>query len=78
MGAFNEWAQGSFLENPDCREFETVAMNLLFGACVVMRRQFLLQGFSQEMAGKNFSLPPEVGKFTPLTLEKMNEILEKV
>jgi hypothetical protein len=34
MGAFNEWAAGSFLADPDNRTFETVAMNMLFGACV--------------------------------------------
>ena len=71
MGAFNEWARGSFLENPDCREFETVAMNLLFGACVVMRRLRI----ANDLAAANMNLPADIGKFTPMSIEKINEIL---
>lgn len=41
MGAFNEWAKGSFLEQPQNRTVVGVALNLLFGACVVLRRQAL-------------------------------------
>jgi len=43
MGAFNEWVKGSFLEKPQNRTVVTVARNLLFGACVVLRRQYLRQ-----------------------------------
>jgi len=38
MGAFNEWSKGSFLEQPKHRRVVTVAKNLLYGACVHMRR----------------------------------------
>jgi PfaD family protein len=43
MGAFNEWAKGSFLEQPKNRTVVTVARNLLYGACVILRRQALRQ-----------------------------------
>ncbi|MDD5208671.1 MAG: PfaD family polyunsaturated fatty acid/polyketide biosynthesis protein [Elusimicrobiales bacterium] len=37
MGAFNEWAKGSFLEKPEARDAVTVAHNLLAGAAVLTR-----------------------------------------
>jgi len=37
MGAFNEWAKGSFLEDPANRKVVTIALNLLHGAAVIMR-----------------------------------------
>ncbi len=43
MGAFNEWAKGSPLEKPANRTVVGVALNLLVGACVVLRRQALRQ-----------------------------------
>jgi trans-AT polyketide synthase, acyltransferase and oxidoreductase domains len=45
MGAFNEWAKGSYLEETRYRNVTTVAKNLLYGACIVLRRQALaMQG----------------------------------
>ena len=38
MGAFNEWAKGSFLEQPKNRTVVTVALNLLYGAAVALRQ----------------------------------------
>ena len=43
MGAFNEWAKGSFLEPPANRTVAAVALNLLYGACVHTRRIALRQ-----------------------------------
>ena len=37
MGAFNEWAKGSFLEDPGNRKAADIAMNLLFGAAAILR-----------------------------------------
>src|SRR4029077_13940128 len=37
MGAFNEWTKGSFLERPENRRVVTVAMNILYGAAVLLR-----------------------------------------
>jgi PfaD family protein len=46
MGAFNEWAKGSFLEQPRNRRVVTVALNLLYGAAVLTRLHILrCQGF---------------------------------
>jgi PfaD family protein len=45
MGAFNEWTRGSFLEHPANRRVVTLAMNILFGAAVLMRaNQYRQQG----------------------------------
>jgi hypothetical protein len=41
MGAFNQWAKGSFLEKTPNRRTATVAMNLLFGAAVATRAAWL-------------------------------------
>ncbi|MBF0500541.1 MAG: PfaD family polyunsaturated fatty acid/polyketide biosynthesis protein [Candidatus Riflebacteria bacterium] len=61
MGAFNEWVKGTFLEAPGARTAMTVALNLLFGASVVLRHQTLrVQGAV---------LPAEVLATPPLTPE---------
>ncbi len=41
MGAFNEWAAGSFLAAPEQRRVATVARNLLFGAALQTRANIL-------------------------------------
>jgi PfaD family protein len=41
MGAFNEWARGSFLEQPRNRRVVTLGRNLLYGACVLTRLHLL-------------------------------------
>jgi len=38
MGAFNEWAKGSFLERRENRTVVTVALNLLYGAALTLRQ----------------------------------------
>src|SRR5205823_9172465 len=42
MGAFNEWVRGSFLERPKERRVVTVALNILYGAAVLLRAGLLL------------------------------------
>jgi hypothetical protein len=37
MGAFNEWVKGSHLEPQENRKTVDVALNLLYGAAVIMR-----------------------------------------
>jgi PfaD family protein len=50
MGAFNEWAKGSFLEEPRNREVVTVALNLIYGAAVTTRlSQLRCQGVTLPM-----------------------------
>lgn len=45
IGAFNQWAKGSFLESPENRKTAEIAMNLLYWACVCARASILkIQG----------------------------------
>jgi len=41
MGAFNQWVRGSFLEQPENRQTVTIAKNLLLGASVITRCNWL-------------------------------------
>ena len=63
MGAFNEWVHGSFLEKPENRKIVTVALNLLLGASVVTRTNWL--------TSQGVSLPPGAGRFTPVELSQI-------
>lgn len=66
MGAFNEWAKGSFLEAPENRAVATVARNLLYGAAVLTRAHFLrCQGVSLD--SKTFRIQPR----TPEELDRL-------
>jgi PfaD family protein len=67
MGAFNEWAKDTFLEVTGQRRVATVAMNILFGAAVLMRaNQLKLQGVHLE---------DEVELTAPLEIEQIKEFL---
>ncbi|MEX2353726.1 MAG: PfaD family polyunsaturated fatty acid/polyketide biosynthesis protein, partial [Gammaproteobacteria bacterium] len=45
MGAFNEWAKGSSLEQPENRKVVNIAHNLMYGAALVARlNQLRMQG----------------------------------
>ncbi len=68
IGAFNEWVKGTFLEKPENRDVVTVAMNLLFGASVATRLNWL--------QNQNINLPANVGQISPMELSKLLEILE--
>ncbi|UCD31747.1 MAG: PfaD family polyunsaturated fatty acid/polyketide biosynthesis protein [Desulfobacterales bacterium] len=68
MGAFNQWVKGSFLEKPEYRKTVTVAMNLLYGAAVATRVNWLrFQGAV---------IPADVGSFSPMTLPEILNLLE--
>ncbi len=68
MGAFNEWAKGSPLEAPQNRTVVGVARNLLYGACVVLRRQSLRQ--------RGVELPAECFPTEPLAADEVAKLLE--
>lgn len=67
MGAFNQWARGSFLERPENRTVATVALNLLLGASFTMRSGWL--------RSQRAELPPDVGRFRPLTADAIARLL---
>ena len=67
MGAFNEWAKGSHLEQPQNRTVVGVALNLLYGACVVLRRAALRQ--------RGVNLPDECFPLAPLTTDEAEQRL---
>jgi PfaD family protein len=60
MGAFNQWVKGSFLEAPASRRTVEVAMNLLFGATVVTRANWL--------RAQGLALPAGAGAVRPRPL----------
>jgi trans-AT polyketide synthase/acyltransferase/oxidoreductase domain-containing protein len=43
IGAFNQWVKGTFLESTQNRKIVVVALNILLGAAIVTRRQWLRQ-----------------------------------
>jgi PfaD family protein len=67
MGAFNQWAKGTFLESSDNRKTVTVAMNLLLGAAVTTRMNWLRH--------QGITLPGEAAKYRALELPKILEML---
>ncbi len=67
IGAFNQWCAGSFLAHPENRKVVTVALNLLLGAAVITRSNWLRMQFD--------GVPPGLGAFSPLPLEKINELI---
>ncbi|MBU4257894.1 MAG: PfaD family polyunsaturated fatty acid/polyketide biosynthesis protein [Proteobacteria bacterium] len=69
MGAFNEWVKGSFLEKCENRKTVTVAMNLLFGAAVATRANWL--------RSQKISLPNNVSQISPMELSEILELLDE-
>ncbi len=63
MGAFNEWAKGSHLEAPANRTVVAVALNLLYGAGLHLRREALRQ--------QGVTLPASVLRSEPLELGEL-------
>lgn len=60
MGAFNDWAHGTFFEDPAMRSAPLVALNLLYGAALLLRLEILrAQGVSVE----NCQIPCPVHTF---------------
>jgi trans-AT polyketide synthase, acyltransferase and oxidoreductase domains len=68
MGAFNEWANGSFLEQPDNRDVVTVALNLLVGAAALTRAAWL--------RAQGVPLPSRAMRFAPRTREEIAGLLQ--
>jgi len=65
MGAFNEWAAGSFLAKADQRRVVTVARNILYGAAVLSRAAML--------RSQGIHLPAEAVQISPLQDAEVKE-----
>ncbi len=69
IGAFNQWTKGSILEKPENRECVGVAQNLLLGAAVTLRANWIrLQGVA---------LPSGVEKYIPQNRAQLAGILSE-
>ena len=68
IGAFNQWCTDSFLSHPENRKVVTVALNLLLGAAVITRSNWLRMQFD--------GVPPGIGSFSPLPLERIDALIE--
>lgn len=68
MGAFNEWVRGSFLEKPENRSVVTVAMNIMLGASVLTRVNWL--------RAQGVTLSPVVQQYQPRELEQIRKLQE--
>jgi PfaD family protein len=60
MGAFNDWARGSFLEPPTNRTVAQIGLNLLEGAAVLAR--------AQQLRGAGVAVPAAAFQFRPRPL----------
>jgi PfaD family protein len=60
MGAFNSWAKGSFLEDPNARSAEQITKNMLEGAAVLTR--------AHQLRNYGIPLPSEAFDFKPRVL----------
>jgi len=69
IGAFNQWVKGSFLEKPENRKTVGVAMNILCGASVTTRVNWL--------RNQGVVLPAGIGNFSPMQLQDILELLEE-
>ena len=67
MGAFNEWARGSFLAAPAERKAALVGLNILVGAAYLTRLNIL------RLSGA--PLAPELSRFAPRTSDELQECL---
>jgi PfaD family protein len=67
MGAFNEWARGSFLEKVEERRVAPIALNLMVGAAYHTRLNWLRQ--------QGLRLPAQVGRFAPRPPEELARLL---
>jgi len=69
MGAFNEWAKGSFLERAERRQVVPIAMNILTG-CAVLGRVAALRA-------QGIPVPPRAQRFAPRELTEIETLLRR-
>ena len=69
IGAFNAWVKGTFLEYPENRRTDVIAMNLLVGAATLMR--------SQQLRQQGIRLPAEACRYRPQPLAEIEKMLQQ-
>ncbi|MCK5311828.1 MAG: PfaD family polyunsaturated fatty acid/polyketide biosynthesis protein [Desulfobacteraceae bacterium] len=67
IGAFNQWVNGTFLESHENRQVVIIALNLLFGASVCIRRSWL--------ENQNIGLPSDVLSFPPVPVNELMKMI---
>ncbi len=67
MGAFNEWAKGSFLEQPENRRICDIGMNLLYGAAVIQR--------INSCKAQGVALSAELTRIRPVHVDQINALM---
>lgn len=67
MGAFNQWVKGSFLEGLEHRKVYTVGRNLMLGAAVLSRVNWLV--------GQGVPVPVSARKFRSMTDQEIDDLL---
>ncbi len=67
MGAFNEWARGSFLEDPEERRAAVIGLNLLAGAAYLTR--------VHSLRCQGVAVAPAVAGFAPRRVEELRKLL---
>ncbi|MBW2118932.1 MAG: hypothetical protein JRH09_13585 [Deltaproteobacteria bacterium] len=67
MAAFNEWVKDSFLAHLDQRKVVTVALNLLYGAAVIMR--------INNLRSQGIMFSPHLLRVVPIKQEQIKEYL---
>ena len=67
IGAFNQWVKGTFLESAHQRQVVVIALNILLGAALLTRRQWLQQ--------QGIFLPNIPTRIEPLELDAIQERL---
>ncbi len=68
IGAFNEWVKGSFLEKIENRKTVTIAINLLMGASVLTRVNWL--------KSQGATLHDNAGHFAPMEYSAIQDLFE--
>lgn len=68
IGAFNQWVKGSFLQRPENRKTVTLGLNLLCGAAVVTRANWLRY--------QGVSLHADTSNYLPMPTEDILALLE--
>lgn len=67
MGAFNQWAKGTFLEGIANRKVATIALNLLLGASICTRTNWL--------RGQQVVLPRGIANYRPMPIDEIQALL---